>query len=275
MLPHSRGEFAQQPVHLAQFFFVQADQLVVELDGLQRLDEHRGSGAARPVNHAVHAPLAAGHDRHHEPVIANGDEIFLQRSVFVMRAQEARQRFLDLPALPFAVAAQARQHDTRIVRQRAVGKNLAAKIAGQLAQIGDRRGVRRQPRITLARRQHHRSRFGCDIQQPRQLEDFRGFERGSFDPQARDQRRWIGAQVETRPDRRSPAGRLRIRSRAQILDRFGGIGQRVFDRGTIAQRRYALQLALPHGTAHVAAEQRAQILELKRVFGLHQNTPAR
>ena len=189
------------------------------------------------MNHAIHAPLAAGHDRHHEPVIANGDEIFLQRSVFVMRAQEARQRFFDLPALPFAVAAQTRQHDTGIVRQRAVGQNLAAKIAGQLMQIRDRRRVRRQPRITLARRKHHRSRFGCEIQQPRQLEDFRGFERGSFDAQARDQRRWIGTQVETRPNRRSPAGGLRIRSGAQILDRFGGVGQRVFDRGAIRQRR--------------------------------------
>ena len=108
-------------MHFPQFFFVQTDQFVVEPDGLQRLDEHRGPGAARSMDHAIHAPLAAGYDWDYEPIIANGDEIFLQRSVFVMCAQETRQGFLDLPALPFAIAAQAREHDARIVRQRAVG----------------------------------------------------------------------------------------------------------------------------------------------------------
>ena len=35
------GEFAQDAVHFAQLFFVQPDQFVVQLDGLERLDEHR------------------------------------------------------------------------------------------------------------------------------------------------------------------------------------------------------------------------------------------
>ena len=96
------------------------------------------------MNDAVYAPLAAGDDRDDKPVIADSDEIFLQGPVLVMRAQEARQRFLDLAALPFTVAAQARQHDTCVVGQRSVRENLAAKMRAA------RTMRRRLPKVTAS-----------------------------------------------------------------------------------------------------------------------------
>ena len=107
------------------------------------------------------------------------------------------------------------------------------------------------------------------------VDEYLVLERGSLDPQASHQRFRIRAQVEMGPDRGAPPGCLRIRSRAQIFNRFGGVGQRVFDCDAISQRRYTLQLTLPHGTAHIAPQQGTKILEFKCVLGLHQSTPSR
>src|SRR5665213_1971310 len=86
------GEFAQDTVDFARFFLREADQLVIEFDGLDRLDEKCVTTAAGPVNHAIDAPLTARYDGNDEAVIADGDEIFLQRAVRMMRAQKAFER---------------------------------------------------------------------------------------------------------------------------------------------------------------------------------------
>ncbi len=46
VLAQPRGELAQQPVNLAQLLFVNPDQLVIQVDRLQRLDEHGVAAAA-------------------------------------------------------------------------------------------------------------------------------------------------------------------------------------------------------------------------------------
>ncbi len=84
------GEFTQQAVDLAKFFFFQMNQFIVEVNGFQRLDKHGGSAAAGSVDDAVDLALSSGDNRHNKAIVANGDEIFLQRAVFVMRAEETR-----------------------------------------------------------------------------------------------------------------------------------------------------------------------------------------
>src|SRR5689334_16390404 len=91
----ARCELAQQPVDLPQFLFAQTDQLVIELNGLQRLYEHGVAAAARSMDYSVDAALASGDDRNHEAIVADGHEIFLKRAVFLVRAQEALERGLD------------------------------------------------------------------------------------------------------------------------------------------------------------------------------------
>ena len=97
------------------FFFGEAHQFVVELDGFERLDEQRVAAAAGSVDHAVDAPLAAGDYGDDEAIVADGDEVFLQRAVCMMGAQEAFERMLDRVALLLAVAAQAAQGDAGVV----------------------------------------------------------------------------------------------------------------------------------------------------------------
>ena len=61
----------------ARLFVVELGQLVVEVDGLERLDEQRVAARAGPVDHAIElAPLPGDH-RDHETLVADGDELFL------------------------------------------------------------------------------------------------------------------------------------------------------------------------------------------------------
>ncbi len=85
----------------ARFFFGQAHQFVVEVDGFERLDEKGVPAAAGAVNHAIDAALAAGDYGHHEAVVADSDEILLQRAVRMMRAQKSFERLLDRSAAAF------------------------------------------------------------------------------------------------------------------------------------------------------------------------------
>src|SRR5512143_880613 len=109
MRAQTGGELAQDAVDFAGLFLSEANQFVVEFDGFERLDEKRMAAAAGSVNHAIHAPLAAGDDGNHEAVIADGDEIFLERAVRMMRAQKAFERMLDSLALLFDVTPQPSQ----------------------------------------------------------------------------------------------------------------------------------------------------------------------
>ena len=146
VLAEPRGEVPQNAMNFAQFFFGQAYELVVQFDSFQRLDKQRVTAAAGPMNHALDTPLAPRDHRDHEAVIANRDEVFLERAVFVMRAQEAFERMLDGCALPFDIAPQPRQSDAGMIRQSPVGQNLTAKLAGQLRRIGGPRSGNSGPR---------------------------------------------------------------------------------------------------------------------------------
>src|SRR5580704_17691921 len=71
----ARGELTQGSMHLAQLFFVETDELVIEVDGFERLDKERLTAAAGSVDDAFDAALAPGHNRNYEAIVADGDEI--------------------------------------------------------------------------------------------------------------------------------------------------------------------------------------------------------
>src|SRR6202035_4351887 len=130
-------QFAQDAQDLVLLFFAQANQLIVQVDGLERLDEERVSAAAGAVDDAVNLALLARDYRHHETIVAKRDELFLQCSVVVMSAQKSFERNLDLALLLVDIAAQALQRHAGIVGQRRVGKDLAAEVAEYGARIED------------------------------------------------------------------------------------------------------------------------------------------
>ena len=74
------GHLQQDAVDFGLLFFQQPHQLVVLLDGLQRLDEYRLAAGADPVHHAVDALLLLDLDGNHEPLAADGDQFVLHRA---------------------------------------------------------------------------------------------------------------------------------------------------------------------------------------------------
>ena len=81
----------------------------------------------------VDTPLATRDYGNYEAVIANSNEVFLQRAVRMIRAQTAFKRMLDSLALLRDVTPQPAESDTGGIRQQAAGKNLAAKFLCQFA----------------------------------------------------------------------------------------------------------------------------------------------
>ena len=138
-------------MHLAHLLFGEAHQFVVEVDGLERLDEQRVAAGAGAVDHAVQlAPLPGDH-RHHEALVADGDEFLLQHAFFAVRAQKALERFLDGALLPLDVAAQAGQRHAGMVGDAAVGQNLAFQVLAA-ARENRRWSARAGPAAESARR---------------------------------------------------------------------------------------------------------------------------
>ena len=79
-------------MNLGLLFFEQPHQLVVLLDGLQRLDIDRQARRTRPVHHAADAPLEFAAHRNDEAVAANGDDVVLRRPFRRKLAQRGAQR---------------------------------------------------------------------------------------------------------------------------------------------------------------------------------------
>ena len=89
LLPHFRGQLAQDTVTLAQLFFNQPHEFVVELNRLQRFNEDRLPRPARPMHHSLHTTLEVRRHRDHKAVAAHGDVVVLHHTVVAMCAHKA------------------------------------------------------------------------------------------------------------------------------------------------------------------------------------------
>ena len=124
-------------MRFAQLLFGQPHQVVVQVDGFQRLDEQRMAARAGAVDDAVDLLALAGNHRHHEALVANGDDLLLQYALFLVRAQEALQRIVNRLLLPFDLAAQAGQRDAGVVGDSAVRQNLSRHFLQHRAKLPD------------------------------------------------------------------------------------------------------------------------------------------
>ncbi len=79
------GHLAQDAMHFAHLLFGEPHQFVVQVDGFERLDEQRVAAGAGAVDHAIELAALPGDHRHHEALVADGDELFLQHAFFAVR----------------------------------------------------------------------------------------------------------------------------------------------------------------------------------------------
>src|SRR5215469_7202175 len=109
MLADAARHFEQDAVDLGLLFVEQAHQVVVLLDGLDRLDEDRLAARTAAVNHAGNAPLVLDLDRNDETLAANRDQFILHGSAFAQPAQIPAQGILNGALLLLDLAPDTRE----------------------------------------------------------------------------------------------------------------------------------------------------------------------
>src|SRR5579862_648130 len=106
---HLVRERDKDPVNLGLLLFEQPDELVVLLDGFERLHVDRLTRGTRAVHHARNAALELGSNRNDKPVASNGDDLVLCGTVAGKLTQRGTERLFNGALLAFLLAADAAQ----------------------------------------------------------------------------------------------------------------------------------------------------------------------
>ena len=120
---------------LGLLFFDQPHQLVILLDGLERLQVDRLPTRRRAMHHPGNAPLILRLDRDHETFSPNRDQVFLRAAALRKTPQRTAQAFLDHSLLPFHLPPDAPQIRRRIIAQRAIGIEARTQRTRQIRQL--------------------------------------------------------------------------------------------------------------------------------------------
>ena len=85
------GHLQQDAMNLSLLFLQQSHELVILLNGFQRLDKDGLPARTRAVNYTLHPPLLLGLYGYNETLTPNGDQFLLNRSAFGQSAQICAQ----------------------------------------------------------------------------------------------------------------------------------------------------------------------------------------
>jgi len=85
------GHLQQDAMNLSLLFLQQSHELVILLNGFQRLDKDGLPARTRAVNYTLHSPLLLDFHRDDEALTPNGDQFLLNRSAFGQSAQICAQ----------------------------------------------------------------------------------------------------------------------------------------------------------------------------------------
>ena len=253
--------FEQDAVDFAGFLFAQPHQLVVEVDGFERLDEQGVPAGADAVDDAIELAALPGDHGHHEALVADGHEFFLEHAFLAVRAQEPFERFLDGFLLALHVAADAGQRDAGVVGDAAVGQDLAFQVFQQGPEIADGLGAPPQPRKTLGRGGQQRLGVGGAVEQGEEVEDFLGFEAGAFDVKLLYGEFGIGKAVEIDAD--GAASRGGACGGAEVFDGLAGFRQVFGEARAVGVRLDFIELAPAERARDIAAEELAEGFEFE------------
>src|SRR6266853_4085325 len=137
VLAQALGHLLQDAPDFGLLFFQQTDEIVVLLNGFQRLDKHGLAAGAGAVHHAINTLTLLGFYGDDEALTADGDQLVLDGAAFGEPAQVAAQRFLYDALLLFHLAADARELSGGAVVKRAIRLDLVAEVAQQQGEVGN------------------------------------------------------------------------------------------------------------------------------------------
>jgi hypothetical protein len=137
VLAQALSHLLQDAADFRLLFFQQTNEVIILLNGFQRLNEHGLSAGACAVNDAIDALALLRFYGDDEALAANGDEFILHCAAFRQPTEIAAQRLLDGTLLLFHVATDARELCRCAIVQRAVRLDLVAEVAQQQGEVGD------------------------------------------------------------------------------------------------------------------------------------------
>jgi len=126
----------EDAMDLGLFLFEKADELVVLLDGFERLDVNGQARGAGAVNDARDAALEFGADGDNEPLAADGDQLVLRGAFAGEFAQGGTEALFNEALLALLVVADAPQLRRGVVGDGAVGLDGALDGVGERPETG-------------------------------------------------------------------------------------------------------------------------------------------
>ncbi len=210
------GELEQDPKHLFGLFRFERDDLVVDLDGGERLEVERlPAGGAAVHETRQRRPMLGLHEQH-ETAVPLGDDLILQVFRRVAAAQVAVERLAQLRALPPEAIANRAERGARVIGHIAGGLDRLAHARDLVLEGSGLADQPLQPR-QLARSPPHRARRGFHrLEIVGQREQPERFERAALDIEEREQRLQVFGRAQ-REDRVGREIRHRLRRRRQSL----------------------------------------------------------
>ncbi len=142
----------------------------------------------------------------------------------------------------FGFAAESAQSDTGVIGQRAIGKNFAAQLLCDFAEVGKGFAVGCQTRVLIANAGQHGSQFTCEVQQAGQLENLGAVQNRAFDAQAGYGGAGVGSRLKSRTDGGAARCGLRLGGGASVFERFSRFRQSGLNRAAIGKRLDQVQL---------------------------------
>src|SRR5262245_58358600 len=258
-------------MRFAHLLFGQPHQVVVQVDRFQRLDEQRVAAGACAVDDAADLLALSGDHRHHETLVANRDNLLLQHALFLMGAQEPLERIMNGLLLLFDFAPQAGEGDTGVVGDGSVRQNFARDLLQYGAKFTDGQSPASQPWEPLRYCVQNRFDVRGPVEERDQVEDLFGLEACALDAQLFPGDPQVGDAGKVQPDCGSALRRLRLSSRAEVLDRFVYFGESGCEYRQIGAGCDPVQLRAAERARDVAAEQPLERIEFEqfRAGGFH------
>ena len=256
--PEGRRQPQQHAADLVLLVLLQGDDLVVDVDGAERLEEQAGAARRAPVHDARDGRAMLRSDDQHEPPVAIGDHPVLQ----VLGGLPVPQERFEIPAQPVALlveaAANRLQLRAGIVVDVAGGVDLPVNVLALPfpggAAVHDRRQRRIRPAPGIANR----------LTRP-----FDRLEKAGQLPQI-DRGEGLRLDGEPRQDSREVAGRFEgdaLVVGGEKPDPFGSVGERGPDFAPVGERPQLREPAGSQGCQGMAGDHLDHAVELEGPLG--------
>ena len=144
------GQRQQDAANLLGLLLLERDDVVVDLDGAERLEKQAGAAGGGAVDDAGDRGAVLGADHQHVAAVAIGDDLLLQVLRRVASAQKSVERRPQLRALLPQPIADARQRRRRVV----------GDVAGRIDLPPDVGDLALERRDALDQRAQQRKRIG-------------------------------------------------------------------------------------------------------------------